>query len=200
MAGTAIMKDSARLYMGLMSDFKDGGATGNAFTKLTKSIALAVAPVIVAAPAQAGDPNYKVSNASSVGELGGEAEDIDVTTLDSEAKENETGFIDNGTQDITINIVDKTAYTNLKKWQDTGANLLICQVRYSKSGKLLAANLYQGIVKNATLTEASVGGLNQVNASVQVSGAIYDVVTALSDLTPGQGTETPPSTINDAVS
>ena len=200
MAGTAIMKDSARLYMGLMEDFKSGGASGSTFSKLTKAIALAVAPVIVAAPAQAGDPNYKVSNASSVGELGGEAEDIDVTTLDSEAKENETGFIDNGTQDITINIVDKMAYTNLKKWQDTGANLLICQVRYSKAGKLLAANMYQGIVKNATLTEASVGGLNQVNASIQVSGAIYDVVTALDDLTPGQGTETPPSTINDAVS
>ena len=192
MAGSAIMKDNARLYIGLLSEFKSQGATGEASTSLNKTIALAVAPTLV-------DPKYKVSNSTSIGELGGEAEDIDVTALDSEAKESEAGFVDNGTQDITINMVDEKAYSNLKKWQDNAADLLICQVRYSKTGKRLGANLYKGIIKTAKMTEASVGGLQQVNASIKVSGAIYDVVTAITDLDNAAVAGVSPKTINDSV-
>lgn len=197
MAGVAIMKDNARLYMGLMSDFKTGGTTGDAIVKVNKTIALAVAPVIVAGQ---DNKNYKVSNASSIGELGGEAEDIDTTTLDSEAKENEAGFVDNGTQDITINLVDEKTYSNLKKWQDNAADIIICQTRYAKTGKRIACILFQGIIKSAKLTEASVGGLMQVNASIQVNGAVYDVFSAMSDLPAPAAGDASPSTINDPLS
>lgn len=199
MAGIAIIKDNTRLYMGLMEDFKDGGASGNSFSKLTKTIALAVTPVIIAAPAQAGDKDYKVANVSSIGELGGEAEDIDTTCLDSEAKEAETGFVDNGTQDITFNITDEKIYSNLKKWQDNAANIIVCQARYSKTGKVIAGIMYQGIVKSAKLSEASVGGLMQVSASIKLSGAIYDVVKALTDLPAPAAGDASPHTVKDAV-
>lgn len=199
MAGIAVIKDNTRLFMGLMSDFKDGGATGNAFTKLTKTIALAVTPVIITPPAQAGDPDYKVANVSSIAELGGEAEDIDTTCLDSEAKEAEAGFVDNGTQDVTFNITDEKVYSNLKKWQDNAADIIVCQARYSKTGKRIAGIMYQGIIKSAKLSEASVGGLMQVSASIKLSGAIYDVVTALSDLPAPAAGDASPHTVKDAV-
>ncbi len=196
MAGIAIMKNNARLFIGLKDDFNTQYSTA---TKLTQSIANAITPVIIAAPSSSSDPDYKVSNNSSIGELGGEAEDIEVTALDSEAKENEAGFVDNGTQDITINIVDKKAYSNLKKWQDNAADLVICQTRYSKAGKPVVGLMYEGIIKSAKLTEASVGGVMQVNASIQVNGAIFDIVGQLSDETPAAGTASP-HTINDPLS
>ena len=196
MAGIAIMKNNARLFIGLKTDFSTQYSSA---TKLTQSIANAITPVIIAAPSQASDPDYKVANNSSIGELGGEAEDIDVTALDSEAKENEAGFVDNGTQDITINVVDKKAYSNLKKWQDNAADLVICQTRYSKAGKPVVGIMYEGIIKSAKLTEASVGGVMQINASIQVNGAIFDIVSQLSDETPAAGTASP-HTINDPLS
>lgn len=196
MAGIAIMKNNARLFIGLKDDFNTEYGTA---TKLTQSIAEAITPTIIAAPSQSSDKDYKVANNSSIGELGGEAEDIDVTALDSVAKENEAGFVDNGTQDITINVVDKKAYSNLKKWQDNAADLVICQTRYSKAGKPVVGIMYEGIIKSAKLTEASVGGVMQVNASIQVNGAIFDIVGQLSDETPAAGTASP-HTINDPLS
>ena len=196
MAGIAIMKNNARLFIGLKDDFSTQYGTA---TKLTQSIANAITPDIIAAPSSASDHDYKVANNSSIGELGGEAEDIDVTALDSEAKENETGFVDNGTQDITINVVDKKAYSNLKKWQDNAADLVICQTRYSKAGKPVVGIMYEGIIKSAKLTEASVGGVMQVNATIQVKGAIFDIVSQLSDETPAAGAASP-HTINDPLS
>lgn len=196
MAGIAIMKNNARLFIGLKTDFSTQYSSA---TKLTQSIANAITPVIIAAPSSASDPDYKVANNSSIGELGGEAEDIDVTALDSDAKENEAGFVDNGTQDITINVVDKKAYSNLKKWQDNAADLVICQTRYSKAGKPVVGIMYEGIIKSAKLTEASVGGVMQINASIQVNGAIFDIVGQLSDETPAAGTASP-HTINDPLS
>ena len=196
MAGIAIMKNNARLFIGLKTDFSTQYSSA---TKLTQSIANAITPIIIAAPSSASDPDYKVANNSSIGELGGEAEDIDVTALDSDAKENEAGFVDNGTQDITINVVDKKAYSNLKKWQDNAADLVICQTRYSKAGKPVVGIMYEGIIKSAKLTEASVGGVMQINASIQVNGAIFDIVGQLSDETPAAGTASP-HTINDPLS
>ena len=196
MAGIAIMKNNARLFIGLKTDFSTQYSSA---TKLTQSIANAITPIIIAAPSSASDPDYKVANNSSIGELGGEAEDIDVTALDSDAKENEAGFVDNGTQDITINVVDKKAYSNLKKWQDNAADLVICQTRYSKAGKPVVGIMYEGIIKSAKLTEASVGGVMQVNASIQVNGAIFDIVGQLSDETPAAGAASP-HTINDPLS
>ena len=196
MAGIAIMKNNARLFIGLKDDFDTEYGTA---PKLTQSIANAITPTIIAAPSQEHPKDYKVANNSSIGELGGEAEDIDVTALDSDAKENEAGFVDNGTQDIVINVVDKKAYSNLKKWQDNAADLVICQTRYSKAGKPVVGIMYEGIIKSAKLTEASVGGVMQVNASIQVNGAIFDIVGQLSDETPAAGAASP-HTINDPLS
>ena len=48
----------------------------------------------------------KLGNLVSIGEVGGEAESIDTTTLESMAKESEVGFTDNGTVELVQNLTN----------------------------------------------------------------------------------------------
>ena len=99
----------------------------------------------------------KIGNISSIGDIGGEAEEIDTTTIDSMAKEFENGFEDNGSLEITQNITDDE-YTTMDAWKKAGTQIL------GLKG--------QGVVKSVKLTGISVGGLLQAVASIRLSGAI----------------------------
>lgn len=62
-----------------------------------------------------------IKSLTSIGELGGEREEIDVTTLDSPngAKEYISGAVDWGTQDIEGNITDATQLQKLRSVFDS---------------------------------------------------------------------------------
>lgn len=113
----------------------------------------------------------KIGNISSIGDIGGEAEEIDTTTIDSMAKEFENGFEDNGSLEITQNITDDE-YTKMDTWKKNGTMLYWGLSTHKKSGEQILGLKGQGVVKSAKLTGISVGGLLQCVASIRLSGAI----------------------------
>lgn len=113
----------------------------------------------------------KIGNISSIGDIGGEAEEIDTTTIDSMAKEFENGFEDNGSLEITQNITDDE-YTKMDAWKKAGTMLYWGLSTHNKSGTQILGLKGQGVVKSVKLTGISVGGLLQCVASIRLSGAI----------------------------
>ena len=75
----------------------------------------------------------KIGNISSIGDIGGEAEEIDTTTIDSMAKEFENGFEDNGSLEVTQNITDDE-YTTMDAWKKAGTMLYWGLSTHNKSG------------------------------------------------------------------
>ena len=113
----------------------------------------------------------KIGNISSIGDIGGEAEEIDTTTIDSMAKEFENGFEDNGSLEITQNITDNE-YTKMDAWKKSGTMLYWGLTTHNKTGTQILGLKGQGIVKSVKLTGISVGGLLQAVTSIRLSGAI----------------------------
>ena len=113
----------------------------------------------------------KIGNISSIGDIGGEAEEIDTTTIDSMAKEFENGFEDNGSLEITQNITDNE-YTKMDAWKKSGTMLYWGLSTHNKAGTQILGLKGQGIVKSVKLTGISVGGLLQAVTSIRLSGAI----------------------------
>jgi hypothetical protein len=113
----------------------------------------------------------KISNINSIGDIGGEAEEIDTTCIDSMAKEFENGFEDNGTLEVTQNITDDE-YTKMDAWKKSGVMLHWGLSTHKKDGAQIFGLKGQGVVKSAKLTGISVGGLLQCVASIRLSGEI----------------------------
>ena len=113
----------------------------------------------------------KIGNISSIGDIGGEAEEIDTTTIDSMAKEFENGFEDNGSLEITQNITDNE-YTKMDAWKKSGTMLYWGLTTHNKTGTQILGLKGQGIVKSVKLTGISVGGLLQAVTSIRLSGEI----------------------------
>lgn len=113
----------------------------------------------------------KLGNISQIGDIGGEAEEIDTTTIDSMAKEFVNGFEDNGTLEITQNITSDE-YTKMDTWKKSGTMLSWgLSVNNAKNTQILGLK-GKGTVKSAKLTGISVGGLLQCVASIRLSGEI----------------------------
>jgi hypothetical protein len=113
----------------------------------------------------------KISNINSIGDIGGEAEEIDTTTIDSIAKEFENGFEDNGSLEVTQNITDDE-YAKMDTWKKAGTMLHWGLSTHNKAGEQILGLRGKGVVKSAKLTGISVGGLLQCVASIRLSGAI----------------------------
>ena len=113
----------------------------------------------------------KIGNISSIGDIGGEAEEIDTTTIDSMAKEFENGFEDNGSLEVTQNITDDE-YAKMDAWKKAGKVLYWGLSTHNKKGELILGLKGQGVVKSVKLTGISVGGLLQCVASIRLSGEI----------------------------
>ena len=113
----------------------------------------------------------KIGNIVSIGDIGGEAEEIDTTTIDSMAKEFENGFEDNGSLEVTQNITDDE-YTTMDAWKKAGTMLYWGLTTHNKTGTQILGLKGQGIVKSVKLTGISVGGLLQAVTSIRLSGAI----------------------------
>ena len=113
----------------------------------------------------------KLGNISSIGDIGGEAEEIDTTTIDSTAKEFELGFEDNGSLEVTQNITDNE-YTKMNTWKNSNKTVYWGLSTHNKAGAQILGLKGQGIVKSVKLTGISVGGLLQAVTSIRVTGAI----------------------------
>ena len=113
----------------------------------------------------------KIGNINQIGDIGGEAEEIDTTTIDSMAKEFENGFEDNGSLEVTQNITDDE-YTTMDAWKKAGTMLYWGLSTHNKSGTQILGLKGQGVVKSVKLTGISVGGLLQAVTSIRLSGAI----------------------------
>ena len=113
----------------------------------------------------------KLGNISQIGDIGGEAEEIDTTCIDSKAKEFVNGFEDNGTLEITQNITNDE-YTKMDTWKKSGTMLNWgLSVNNAENTQILGLK-GKGTVKSAKLTGISVGGLLQCVASIRLSGEI----------------------------
>ena len=114
----------------------------------------------------------KVAHIASIGDIGGEAEEIDTTCIDSEAKEFENGFEDNGSLELTVNITDNE-YTVMDGYKKSGAMMHwgLSALTKDKSKQVLGLK-GTGIVRSVKLTGISVGGLLQAVVSIRISGAI----------------------------
>lgn len=113
----------------------------------------------------------KIGNISSIGDIGGEAEEIDTTTIDSMAKEFENGFEDNGSLEVTQNITDDE-YTKMDAYKKSGATVYWGLSTHNKAGDQILGLKGQGVVKSVKLTGISVGGLLQAVTSIRLSGEI----------------------------
>ena len=113
----------------------------------------------------------KLSHVNQLGDIGGEAEEIDTTCIDSEAREFETGFEDNGSLEVTLNIVDDE-YAKMDTWKKSGKMLYWGLSTFNKAGEQIIGIQGRGFVKSAKLTGVTVGGLIQVVASIRLSGEI----------------------------
>lgn len=114
----------------------------------------------------------KLGNLVSIGEVGGEAESIDTTTLESMAKESEVGFTDNGTVELVQNLTNDE-YNKMKNLLDDGTVFNWGVSVWSRKTKTQAMGLQQkGMVTSLKLSGFEVGGLVQVNTTVQISGAL----------------------------
>lgn len=115
----------------------------------------------------------KVGNITDVGEIGGEAEEIDTTTIESLAKESENGFEDNGTVELTQNL-DKFEYSTMAAYKQNGTDLMFGISAYNKNNEQVVHLTGSCIVKSVKLTGISVGGLLQVKSTLRINGAIGD--------------------------
>ena len=122
----------------------------------------------------------KIGNISQIGDIGGEAEEIDTTTIDSMAKEFENGFEDNGSLEVTQNITDNE-YTKMAAWKKSGTMLYWGLSTHNKTGTQILGLKGQGVVKSVKLTGISVGGLLQAVTSIRLSGAIATYFTEPSE-------------------
>ena len=113
----------------------------------------------------------KVGNITQLGDIGGETEDVDVTTIESLAREYENGFDDNGTVDITQNLTTNE-YTTMSVRKDAGESLNWGISAFNKKGQQVLGLHGKGLIKSAKLTGISVGGLLQATSSLRVNGAI----------------------------
>lgn len=114
----------------------------------------------------------KLGNLVSIGEVGGEAESIDTTTLESMAKESEVGFTDNGTIPLVQNLT-ANEYNKMRSLMDNGTVFNFGMSVWDRKTKSQVIGLQQkGIVTSLKLSEASVGSLMQVNTTITISGAI----------------------------
>lgn len=117
-------------------------------------------------------PENKLGNLVSIGEVGGEAESIDTTTLESMAKESEVGFTDNGTVELVQNLTNNE-YNKMRSLMDDGTVFNFGMSVWDRKTKSQVVGLQQkGIVTSLKLSEASVGSLMQVNTTITISGAI----------------------------
>lgn len=191
MAKNAIInkQDSRQLFMRKLEGLKHEEA---AFDSLTQAIADKLCESFFTA-------DNKVANIAELGDVGGEAEEVDTTAFDSDGKEAQPGSIDNGTFDLSLQITDAKVARVLNAWQANSDMLVFDQVLYMKSGKPAFSQMGIGYIQSFHIT----GGLNEIvtaQATIRVSGALYDVTHKTPDKAVVSTTHSIPQDLKDSTS
>lgn len=113
----------------------------------------------------------KVGNISQLGDIGGDTEEIDTTTIDSMAKEYVLGFFDAGSVDITQNVTENE-YNTMAARADQGEEIRWGVSAFNAAGTQILGLQGHGFVKNPRLTGISVGGLLQSVAALRITGSV----------------------------
>lgn len=105
----------------------------------------------------------------SIGELAGEREEIDVTTLDSPngAKEYISGTVDWGTQDVEGMIDDETQLTKLRSIFDS-TETREWEVKTPSKRKIT----YSAFIKSLTYGEKTTDGMDTFKMTLRISGGV----------------------------
>lgn len=111
----------------------------------------------------------KVGNITQIGDFGGETEDIDVTTIESSAREYANGFDDNGTVDVTQNVTTNE-YSTMNARKNSGIEFNFGVSVFDKEDNQVIGIQGKAIIKSVKLTGISVGGLLQVVSSLRING------------------------------
>ena len=113
----------------------------------------------------------KVGNITQISDIGGESEEIDTTTIESQAKESENGFEDNGTVDITQNLTNDE-YVTMDEYKKAGTEKQFGLTIADKKGQHILGLKGRAVVRSVKLTGISVGGLLQVNTTLKLNGEV----------------------------
>lgn len=113
----------------------------------------------------------KVGKVVSIGDIGGESEEVDVTALDSMAREYELGFTDNGTLEVTQNLTSDE-YTDMTARQASGETFKWGLSIADRTGTQVLGLQGAGLMQNVKLTGIDVSGVIQVVSTIKISGAI----------------------------
>ena len=191
MAKNAIInkQDSRQLFMRKLEGLQYESA---GIESLTQAIADKLAESFFTA-------DNKVANITELGDVGGEAEEVDTTAFDSDGKEAQPGSIDNGTFDLSLQITDAKVARVLNAWQANSDMLVFDQVLYMKNGKPAFSQMGIGYIQAFHIT----GGLNEIvtaQATIRVSGALYDVTHKTPDKTVVGNTHSIPQDLKDSTS
>jgi hypothetical protein len=113
-----------------------------------------------------------IGNKASIGDIGGDgAEEIDVTSMESEAKEYELGYEDYGSFDVT-QFLNSDEYAKMATLKESGTNIKWGVLINNKAGEKVLGLQGAGKVKGVKLTGLSVGSAVQVVTTVRCSGAV----------------------------
>ena len=110
-----------------------------------------------------------IKSLTSIGELSGEREEIDVTTLDSPdgAKEYISGAVDWGSQDISGNVTDATQLAKLRAIFDS-QTVRTCTIK-TPAGNVARYNAFIGSFKYG---EKTTDGLDTFGMTLRVTGSV----------------------------
>jgi hypothetical protein len=118
----------------------------------------------------------RIANLTSIGAVGAETDEMEVTDLDSlEYKEFVMGLKDGGSVDIAGNmLVGGTGYAKLKGFFDSST-----LVHFGVSHPTVeeASLAFDGFVKKIQVGERTATGALTFTATIRISGAITDFVT-----------------------
>lgn len=112
----------------------------------------------------------RIAHIVSIGAVGGEVEEIDVTDLDSVGKEFVPGAKDNGSVDIVLNFSTSANVQKLKTAYDSGAYM---DFGIALPGEAATeSEKFKGFIKAFKRNDISTDGLLQYTATIRISGAI----------------------------
>ena len=150
--GIAVLKDNTRVYL----------AEAEGFTAFTA--------------------DDKVTRATSIGESGSEAEEIDTTAIDSEAKESVAGFESSPDLTVSMQVTDPVITSKYRAWQADGA-ILVMGIITDNAATTAPNVIYDQQaskcwVKSVKTSERSLNGVFTVSLVFKISGKTYDDATA----------------------
>jgi hypothetical protein len=118
----------------------------------------------------------KLTNVYSFTTPQSQAGEIDVTDFDSEAKEFETGMIDNGEVTIVQNLVSSTQYSKMQTFCDSGTTIHFALFVKDKTGAVVVGRKGTGVVKSVNIEGAEAGDNKMTfTSTIRVSGAVTNI-------------------------